>query len=275
MSNLTTPAESTNELSYSPMDRQELINAMKYDLNTLSATLLPMEHECDFPEVHCNIWSEMLNSVNGFEKLCKFAIGLPRGHAKTQLIKFLVVYSILFTNRTFILVVCNAATLAQNLINDVMNMLSSDNVIALFGDYRDNMTKDTQELKQFHFLGKDIIIKPIGAGSAVRGTNIANRRPELIICDDMQSSQEAKSVEVSTGLLQWFLGTLLKARSFKRCTIIYVGNMYPDQEIGTRGSGVYACILRNLQLNRAWRTWIVGAILSDGTALWEDRKSVV
>jgi hypothetical protein len=46
--------------------------------------------------------------------------------------------------------------------------------------------------------------------------------------------------------------------------------MYPDLEIGVRGSGVFACILRNLQLNRAWRTWIVGAILADGTALWEE-----
>ncbi len=256
--------------SKAALERSEMIEAMKYDLNHLSAIVLPQGHECDFPEVHCNIWSEMLRSVNGFEKLCKFAIGLPRGHAKTQLIKFLIIYAILFTDRTFILVVCNAATLAQNLINDVMNMLASDNIVTLFGAYDEDMSKDTQELKQFKFLGKDIIIKPMGAGSSVRGTNIDNRRPELIICDDMQSADEAKSVDVSTKLLQWFLGTLIKARSYKRCTIIYVGNMYPDLEIGQRGSNIFSCILRNLQLNRAWRSWIVGAILADGTALWEE-----
>lgn len=262
-------AQTDEGTNYVPMDRLELIEAIKYDLNTFSASVLPMEHVEDFPEVHCNIWAECLQSVNGIERLCKFAIGLPRGHAKTQLMKFLILYCILFTNRNFILIVCNAATLAQNLLNDVMNMLASDNVVALFGDYRDGIIKDTQDLKQFKFLKKDIILKPIGASSAVRGTNINNRRPELILCDDMQSAAEAKSPDVSTILLQWFLGTLLKARSYKRCTVIYVGNMYPDLEIGQRGSGVYSCILRNLQLNSAWRTWIVGAILGDGTALWE------
>ena len=253
----------------STINKEEIEAQIKTDLNFFSAFVLPSEHEEDFPEIHCNIWQECLKSVNGLEKLCKFAIGLPRGHAKTQLMKFLLLYCILFTNRTFLMVVCNAVGLAQNLIDDVMDMLGSDNVVALYGDYRVSIDKENQDIKKFRYLGKNIIIKPMGAGSSLRGTNINNRRPEVILCDDMQGSDEAKSIDVSTKLLQWFLGTLLKARSYKRCTIIYVGNMYPDLEIGGRGSNIYSCILRNLQLNRAWRSWIVGAILADGTALWE------
>jgi hypothetical protein len=151
-----------------------------------------------------------------------------------------------------------------------MDMLASDNVVALFGSVElGKRDKDNMDLKKFKFLGKNIIIKPMGAGSATRGTNINNRRPEIILCDDLQNSEEAASTEVSKKLLTWFLGTLVKARSYKRCTIIYVGNMYKDVNMGERSKPIYTCILRNLQLNPQWRSWIVGAILADGTALWE------
>lgn len=254
-----------------PLDKAAQIEAMKYDLNIFSATVLPEFHIEDFPELHCNIWQECLASVNGIEKLAQFAIGLPRGHAKTQLMKFLLLYCILFTDRTFMMVVCNAATLAQSILEDVMDMLQSENIVALFGSLvLGQKDKDNADLKKFRFLGKNIILKPMGAGSSTRGTNINNRRPEIILCDDMQSSEEAASPEVSDKLLTWFRGTLFKARSYARCTIIYVGNMYPDLEIGERGSNVYSCILRNLQLSPSWRSWIVGAILEDGTALWEN-----
>lgn len=259
-----------HDLTTANHSREELLERIKYDLNAFSAFVLPSEHEEDFPEVHCNIWQECLKSVNGIEKLAQFAIGLPRGHAKTQLMKFLLLYCILFTDRTFMMVVCNAATLAQNIIEDVMDMLESANVVALFGRcVAGKKDKDNQDLKKFTFLGKNIILKPMGAGSSTRGTNINNRRPEIILCDDLQNAEEAESIEVSRKLLKWFTGTLRKARSYKRCTIIYVGNMYRDNNMGERDKPIFTCILRNLQLNPQWRSWIVGAILADGTALWE------
>lgn len=249
---------------------EEIRASMKVDLNTFSSVVYPEGHLADYSPLHCNIWQKMTEAVlrgKGYER---YAVALPRGHAKTQLLKLLIVYTILFADLGFIAVICNTATLAQNLITDVMGMLGSDQVIALFGDYATDMTEDSKEKRVFKFLGRLIILKPLGAGSALRGLNIDNKRPELMLCDDMQSIEEARSPEVSKNLLQWFLGTLLKARSYNRCVVVYVGNMYPDLEIGERGSGVYACILRNLQRSSEWLSWITGAILSDGTALWEE-----
>jgi hypothetical protein len=273
--NVRVTSEATPVSTNAPVYNAEAtIDMMRYDLNTFSAIVFPEGHLCDFSELHCNIWQQMIEAVMKGEDVTKHAVGLPRGHAKTQLLKFLIVYTILFSPKAFILVVCNAATLAQNLLADVCGMLSSDNVVALFGDWRNDVAVDKQELKKFYFRGKNVILKPMGSGSAVRGVNISNKRPELIICDDMQSLEEARSPEVSKNILQWFLGTLLKARSPHMCSIFYVGNMYPDIEIGERGSGIYACILRNLQLNSEWLSWIVGAILEDGTALWQEVISI-
>lgn len=263
-------AESTDIPYSTHFKADEVKSLMKADLNTFSSVVFPEGHLKDYSPLHCNIWQKMTEAVlrgKGYER---YAIALPRGHAKTQILKLLCVFVILFTDLNFIAVICNTATLAQNLITDVMGMLGSDNVLALFGDYSADMQEDSKEKRKFRFMGRSIIIKPLGAGSALRGLNIDNRRPELMICDDMQSIEEARSPEVSKNLMQWFLGTLLKARSYNRCVVVYVGNMYPDLEIGERGSGIYSCILRNLQLNSEWLSWITGAILSDGTALWEE-----
>ena len=240
-------------------------------LDHFAGIALPEVCTAPFSPLHHSIWADMTAAVmqEDWDGVARFALGIPRGHAKTQIIKLLILFIILFTSLRFILVVCNTHTLAYNLINDVCDMLDSQNIRALFGDWRGDIEKDNNDNKIFTFLGRAVILKPQGAGGAVRGANIKNTRPEVIICDDMQSREEALSPEVSKKLLAWFSGTLYKARSPARCAFFYIGNMYPDIEVGGRGSKIYACILRNLQLNRDWKSWIGAAILSDGTALWE------
>lgn len=61
----------------------------------------------------------------------------------------------------------------------------------------------------------------------------------------------------------------MKAKSQLGCTFIYIGNMYKDLEIEP-GSGIHCCMLRNLARDPNWLSMIVGAILQDGTALWEE-----
>lgn len=75
------------------------------------------------------------------------------------------------------------------------------------------------------------------------------------------------SIQESLNYIQWFFATLLKAKSPYGCTYLYVGNMYRDLQAKPN---LYCCLLRNLQRSPSWRSYIVGAILSDGTALWEE-----
>jgi hypothetical protein len=250
-------------------DTTEFKKLCRSSLDYLAGTTLPDVCTDPFAPLHNNIW-ELLTGACESEVMeyLRFAIGLPRGHAKTQIIKLLVMWIIFYTDRRFILVVSNTAGAAQNIINDVCDMMSEPSIVNVYGDWRHDVEKNNAELTMFNFNGRKVILKPMGIGSSVRGTNINNRRPEVIICDDAQDKEEAMSPEIARKQLQWFLGTLLKARSPRRCTVIYIGNMYPDIEIGEKGSGVYGCILRNLQLSSEWRSWITGAIQEDGTALW-------
>ena len=274
----TTTSSAAVELDGSYYDKDKIMEQMKLSLDVFGAILVPSEVTHSFADIHYNAWAILTESVAKGEGYDKYAIGIPRGHAKTFLLKLLCLYIILFTERSYILVVCATATLAENFVSDVCGVLDSDNCRKLFGDWRADLTNDKETLKRFHFQGRNINIVPRGKGGAIRGTNIDFQRPDIIINDDIQTREEAQSEDQSIQILQWFLGTLLKARSPKRCTVVYLGNMYPDVPMGERqldeSQQLYCCLLRNLQRNSEWMSWVTGGILADGTALWEDVHSL-
>ena len=75
------------------------------------------------------LWDLMKQNVKTVITNPKIALGIPRGHGKTTLIKLFIVYCILFTDRKFILVMSATATLAENIIADVIDMLNEKNII--------------------------------------------------------------------------------------------------------------------------------------------------
>jgi hypothetical protein len=247
----------------------EVQEAAAGDLDFFGALCLPDDCTLKFPGFYHQMWGMLQIVFGNVRDFSKYAIGFPRGHAKTLWIKLLIVYAILFTKKQFILVVGASASRAQNIIADVQDILDSHNIQATFGNWRAGIEKDTQDLKKFYFNGRYIILAAAGSGTSIRGMNMKNKRPDLIICDDAQTKECAASEQESKNFLQWFFGTLLKAKAPTGCTYLYVGNMYKDIEIKGK-KGVYTCLLRNLQKSKHWKSFIVGAILADGTALWEE-----
>ena len=253
----------------------EVEESAQNSMDFLAGLALPEVCNIPFPPVFLNIWAMLtLALCKTTRDFSKYAIGLPRGHGKTIVLKILILYMILFTRKKFILVICASAGLAENILADVKDMLDSDNIKAVFGNWNDHKEKDTNDLKKFHFRGRDIILAGAGSGSTLRGLNLKFARPDAILCDDMQTKEQAGSEIQSVALMKWFTGTLMKAKSPTGCTFMYVGNMYPDVKLGGSGSKLYACILRNLENNPNWKSWIVGAILADGTAIWEELQPI-
>lgn len=243
-------------------DRDQTISVAKSDLNFLAGLCIPDVFKYFFPAIFLAIWQLIVEAVAKERGLLQLAIGLPRGFAKTAFLKIYVVYVILFTDRNFILIVCNTEQLALNFIADVVDILSSPNIKWLFGDWKNGLEKDTQALKKFGFRNRDIILAGIGVGTSMRGLNLKFRRPDIIIMDDMQSREDAEATEVAKKQLIWMMGTLMKARSYERCLFIFVGNMYPFE----------FCILRKLKYNPKWISFICGGILADGKSLWEELR---
>lgn len=244
--------------------RGELVDACKNSLDFLASLILVEIYAYGYPGALKAVWQMICSASMEVLGKPKYALGIPRGFSKTILLKLYVVWLVLFSDRRFILVVCNTATHADNFIADVADMLSSESIVSIFGDWRVSLEKDRQELKKFNFRGRNIILAGIGAEGSVRGLNIKYRRPDIVMMDDMQNREQASNPEVASAQFDWMLGTLMKACHPQKCVFIFVGNMYPFE-----GS-----ILKKLKHSKEWVAFITGAILADGESLWPEHRSI-
>lgn len=246
-------------------DRLQVEEACRTELNFLAALAMPANFKYMFPHTYLTMWQILRQGAEDpVKKFLQFAFGIPRGHAKTTLLKLFVLWIVLFTKKKFILVVCSTEVHATNFIADVIAMLNERNVTAVFGNWKLGIDTDTKTLKKFGFRGRNINIMAIGAGGSVRGTNVNNERPDVIIMDDIQTKECADSVVQSEDLKTWMVGTLMKAKSPFGCMFLFAGNMYAPTH----------SILKQLKTNPTWTKFISGAILADGTALWPELRSL-
>lgn len=256
-------SELESTLSVSSSYSDAAFNA-ENNLDFLAALILTDIYEYGYPDIFHGMWQLLTTVAHQPRGKHRYALGIPRGFSKTVVLKLYCVWLILFSNRNFILVVCNTATLAENFLADVVDMLSSINIVTIFGAWNAACEKDTQSFKKFSFRGRDIVLAALGAGSSLRGLNLKFRRPDVVIMDDMQNRDQAQNPEVAKELLIWMLGTLMKACHPQRCVFVFVGNMYPFE-----GS-----ILRKLKADPSWISFITAAILADGESLWPEHRSV-
>lgn len=260
------------------MNAEEVISGMQEEVDIFASVLIPETYTLPFPPILRSFWYALVDQISSTSnRFPKSAIGIPRGHAKSTVIKLFICYCILFTDRKFIAVICAKASLAENILMDVMDMLSSPNVQTLFGRWDLQVKRDRTDSKIFHFRGRQIVLAAIGASGSFRGMNLGNERPDMMIFDDAQSKDCAESMAEADAFISWFTATAMKAKSPTRCAYIYVGNMYKELPLSYDDAGniaVRGCLLHNLHLDPAWTSYISGAILADGTCLWPELHSL-
>lgn len=258
----TIPAQEKEEetIIESSFNSSEVISLARASLDFLAALAMPLIFKYLFPHVFKAVWNWLLTYVAKPRDFSQLALGLPRGFGKTMLMKLFLLYCILFTNKKFILIICENSQKAINILSDVTDMLEEPNIKRVFGDWKLGIETDTQALKKFGFRGRNIIIMAAGAGTGIRGITLKNERPDIMLFDDIQSRECAESQVQSENLERWMVGTAMKAKSPHGCLFLFVANMYP-----TKWS-----ILRKLKSNPNWMKFIAGGILADGTSLWEE-----
>jgi hypothetical protein len=255
-------AAQEEEVSTQVYSKEESISLAEKSVNFLGGLAMPTVFSYFFPPVLLAVWQLLVQVVHAPKGFPQIALGIPRGHGKTTLIKLFILYCILFTNRKFILIVCSTATHAENIIADVFDFLEEPNIKRLFGDWKLGLEKNTNELKKFGFRGRSVVVAGLGVGGSIRGLNIKNDRPDVIVFEDIQTKEASESKTVSDSIERWMYGTAMKAKSPRRCITIFCGNMYPGPN----------SILKKLKNNSRWDSFTTGAILADGTALWEELR---
>lgn len=255
------------DLATNSFDPGEAYERGMTDINFFAALALPSVMVSALPAFYLAVFQILTTRTDEqLGQILRFALGLPRGHAKTTFIKVIISWLIVYDKISFALVICANEALAEELLSDINSILSSPNMEAVYGEWESNLIKggDSKELKKAFYHDRPVILAAKGAGSSVRGLNIAHTRPDFILCDDMQTRENDESVAERTKLRRWMVATLFKLLAPRgNRTIVYIGNMYSTD-----------CILYQLQHNPMWISMVTGAILENGEPLWPSLHSL-
>ena len=187
-------------------DSQPDIRTVQVDVTSLWASLK------DNPEffIHFFLKEQIRKGVPEFhviefqkmtvKDILRYACAIPRDHAKTTLAKLSAVWHYLFTQHRFILYLCAVHKLAVNAVNDIVEFLEDPNLSSLVHiDWikkQDGVGLYIFDLTLFYPSGtvtKRCILLAAGAGQALRGMNVDNKRPDLAIVDDLEKKEAQPS----------------------------------------------------------------------------------
>ena len=146
-------------------------------------------------------WSNIL--LNGTEN---FAIEAFRESAKTQIvIRANLLHALTFPqlDRSYLVIICATQTRASNLLRGVSReFFASPEMSALVSKVLDN----SEHALEVHYHDAPAVrIEAYGKGAAVRGLSWGAKRPDLVIIDDPQDEEDARSETVTVSDWDWFL----------------------------------------------------------------------
>ena len=177
-----------------------------------SAVSIPKIHE-EWWDLCCDITSNHI------------AIAAPRRHAKSTAITFsFLLAALLFRQYSFAIIVSDTESQASMFLGDIKQILiDNEDIISLFGVKKFLKLSETDIIVEMDDGHKFRVIAK-GAEQKLRGLKWNNKRPDLIICDDLENEELVSSQERREKFRSWFNGALVQAKSSEG-KIIVVGTI--------------------------------------------------
>lgn len=144
----------------------------------------------------------------------KLCIKAYRGAAKTTLIsRLFVLWEILRGAKRYAILISSTLDLAKEGIDVIKTELEDNaNLINDFNIKQGSVWTNEEIVFSIEELGL-CKIKSFGAGKKIRGTNFLSKRPDLIICDDIENDENIESKTQRDKLYNWFNKAILKLPS--------------------------------------------------------------
>jgi len=153
------------------------------------------------------------------------AIAAPRNHAKsTSITHSYTLANLAMRQRDFVMIVSDTEQQASYFLNDLKKELTdNEDLIKVFGIQ--GLVKDAETDMIVEFDGgyqARVIAK--GSEQKLRGIKWNNKRPNLIICDDLENDEIVMNSERRLKFRNWFSSALMPCRSVHGI-IRYVGTI--------------------------------------------------
>ncbi len=177
------------------------------------------------PECHMDWWRMFCSPHQ------QVAIAAPRRHAKTTAItQTCTLAAVCFREREYVIIVSDTITQATQFLGDIKKELTDNEPLrslfkikSLIKDSEDDMICLCEDGHTFRITAK-------GAEQKIRGLKWDHKRPDLIICDDLENDEIVLNKERRAKFKRWFYASLLPCRSY-RGIVRYVGTILHNDSL--------------------------------------------
>lgn len=219
--------------------KEEILKQANKSLVKLGAIFFPHYFSRKPAKLHFELSDLLINSLIDKYNLI---ICMPRGTAKsTYMLLFFPIYILLFTEIEYILLIGeNEEKITEHLKYKLKQETEDNKLLNQFGiifkQYREKENELTLLAPSLKKDYRNVIIKATSFGSSLRGLAKGNKRPEIILIDDLERSKAknlsgVESPEYRQEVKKWFYSEVMFLGEHVQDTrIIMAGTiMHPDQ----------------------------------------------
>lgn len=148
------------------------------------------------------------------------ALAFPREFGKSTFMwEGMSSWNVLHRKYRYIMYIASTATIAEDALSNVKASIQSHPILSSL------MTVIKSTKNQFFYkIGKELFyLACYGAGQQLRGKRFDRFRPDLVIMDDLETTEEVRSVEMRKKLKDWFWADVMPLG--KNARFFYVGTM--------------------------------------------------
>lgn len=196
---------------------QDLRDKMEYNLE-LFATVVLHEHLFYDTGKHQKDTYKLLQTVTDKPKV----IILPRGHAKSTMATLAYpLWCITYNKKNFIVIISETEGQSKYFLESIKDELEfNERIQLIFGKLKNKEKWAETEIETIN--GVKIIAK--GTGQKLRGLKWGKNRPDLILCDDIESEQNTETLEQRNKLKRWILGSVRPSLSAEG-ELVFIGTI--------------------------------------------------
>jgi len=245
---------------------QILVKLCETDMYLYAIRYFPHYLKKPSSKLHTFVYNLLSGEINKTERLdgFKWAIAAPRGNAKSSIISAIFpLWCICYNKKKFIVLVSDTAGQAEDFLSDIKReILTNEKLQRDFPHIKgEGPTWRTNEI----ITNNSIKLIALGSGNQIRGRRFGVNRPDLIIGDDVENSDDYRSKAKREFLrYKWFEKDVLFAGGEKGTItdIIFIGTILGNKSL--------LCSLTNPEDYPDWKRKVFKAVekFSD-SILWD------
>lgn len=199
----------------------------------------------------------------------KIGWGAPRGSGKSAyLTNVYPTHEVVYQSRKYIIIISETVGMSQSFLEFIStNLKFNEKLRGDFGAVLDpNKKKNAEDNQESFVTDTNVKVQASSIGGQLRGSRFKNARPDLIICDDIESSKNTNTQDLRDKNLHWFNSVIEPIGDPTRTSIIYMGTL-------VHGQG----LLPNVLQRPEYDSKIYSSVLSEPThpEMWEKFDNIL